>query len=120
LINFIRINDIDLIICCKIEMFTKLLNVMTKNISITLLTWNDWRNTVECLESIFQNDYKNFDVILINNGSNYHNIKKIYDWADNKIEINDQAIKFNKKKILKFLMLLIQIKKLITNIEIFT
>ena len=74
---------------------------MPKNISITLLTWNDWRNTVECLESIFQNDYKNFDVILINNGSNYYNIKKIYDWAENKIEIKDEAIKFNKNKNIK-------------------
>ena len=41
---------------------------MYKNIAITLLTWNDWKNTTECLESIFQSDYDNFDVVLINNG----------------------------------------------------
>ena len=42
---------------------------MSKSILITVLTWNDWENTVVCLESIFHNDYQNFDVLLINNGS---------------------------------------------------
>ena len=56
---------------------------MNKNIAITLLTWNDWKNTVECLESIFQSDYQNFDVVLINNGSENYHIEKIRDWLDN-------------------------------------
>ena len=49
---------------------------MNKNIAITLLTWNDWENTVICLESIFQNTHQKFDVILINNGSENKHIKK--------------------------------------------
>ena len=57
---------------------------MSKNILITVLTWNDWKNTVVCLESIFQNDYQNFDVLLINNGSEKYHIQKIKDWAKNK------------------------------------
>ena len=71
---------------------------MPKNVSITLLTWNDWENTVACLESIFQNNYQYFDVIIINNGSDEHHIEKIYEWADNKIEIDDEEIEFNKNK----------------------
>ena len=27
---------------------------MNKSIAITVLTWNDWKNTIVCLESIFQ------------------------------------------------------------------
>ena len=68
---------------------------MDKSISITVLTWNDWENTVVCLESIFQNTYENFDVVLINNGSEQHHIKKIYDWAANKIPVEDKEIKYN-------------------------
>ena len=71
---------------------------MIKSISITVLTWNDWRNTVECLESVFQNDYKYFDVILINNGSEKYHIDKIYEWAENKIQIKDPEIIFNPNK----------------------
>jgi GT2 family glycosyltransferase len=74
---------------------------MIKNISITVLTWNDWRNTIECLESIFQSDYAYFDVILINQGSDKYHMDKIYEWAENKIKINDEEIKFNKNKNIK-------------------
>ena len=71
---------------------------MSKSILITVLTWNDWENTVVCLESIFQNDYQNFDVLLINNGSEKYHIQKIKDWAKNKILIDDKEIEFNKNK----------------------
>ena len=76
---------------------------MIKSISITVLTWNDWRNTVECLESVFQNDYKYFDVILINNGSEKYHIDKIYEWAENKIQIKDPEIIFNPNKEIKII-----------------
>ena len=71
---------------------------MSKNISITVLTWNDWENTVTCLESIFQNNYEYFDVTIINNGSEEHHIKKIYEWANNEIKIDDEEIEFNENK----------------------
>ena len=51
-----------------------------------------------CIESIFQNDYQNFDVLLINNGSEKYHIQKIKDWAKNKILIDDEEIEFNKNK----------------------
>ena len=31
------------------------------NIAIVVLNWNDWKNTIDCLESIYQNE-GNFDV----------------------------------------------------------
>ena len=71
---------------------------MNKSIAVTVLTWNDWENTIVCLESIFQSTYKNFDVVLVNNGSEKHHIKKIYDWAQNKILVEDKEIEYNKDK----------------------
>ena len=41
------------------------------SVAILVLTWNDWKNTVACLESIFKTNYNNFDVFLIDNNSNY-------------------------------------------------
>ena len=74
---------------------------MTKNICITLLTWNDWSNTIECLESIFQNDYKNFDVILINNGSNSYNIQQwcgnLFSSKTNESIFNNNTNSYNKR-----------------------
>jgi|TARA_B110000259_G_scaffold88875_1_gene103329 GT2 family glycosyltransferase len=74
---------------------------MNKSISISVITWNDWKNTIVCLESILQNTYQDFDIVLINNGSEKHHIEKIIEWASNKIPINDDNIKFNENKKIK-------------------
>ena len=46
---------------------------MSKSLAITVLTWNDWKNTIKCLESIFQSTFENFDIILVNNNSEKYN-----------------------------------------------
>jgi len=69
-----------------------------KNIAINVTTWNDWQNTVECLESIFHSTYKSFDIILIDNNSEHHHLEKIYEWAQNKIYVEDEEFKFNPEK----------------------
>ena len=71
---------------------------MSKNLAITVLTWNDWENTTKCLESIFQSSFENFDVILVDNNSDEIHLKKIYEWADNKIKIEDDEFNFNPNK----------------------
>ncbi len=38
-------------------------------VSIIILNWNNIEDTILCLESVFQMDYSNFDVIVIDNGS---------------------------------------------------
>ena len=71
---------------------------MTKNLAITVLTWNDWENTIKCLESIYQSTFSNFDVILVNNNSDKIHLDKIYEWSKNKINIVDEEINFNPNK----------------------
>ncbi len=69
------------------------------NVAVAVLTWNDWKNTIACLESVFKTNYKNFDVILVDNNSNYENFSKIVLWCKKK-KIFINYIK-NKKKIKK-------------------
>ncbi len=38
-------------------------------VSIIILNWNGWKDTIECLESLYQITYPNYDVILVDNGS---------------------------------------------------
>ena len=85
---------------------------MNKNIAINVLTWNDWENTVVCLESILQSDYDNFDIILIDNNSNQFHLNKIYEWSENKIRISDKEFNFNENK-------KIRIKEIDQNTKIF-
>ena len=38
-------------------------------VSIIILNWNGCEDTVECLESVYQIAYPNYDVIVVDNGS---------------------------------------------------
>lgn len=49
---------------------------------IVVLNWNGWRDTIECLESIFSSDYKNFQVIVCDNKSEDRSVEYIKNWAE--------------------------------------
>ena len=44
---------------------------------ITILNWNGLEDTLECLETVYQSDYKNFKVIVVENGSEVDEITEI-------------------------------------------
>lgn len=48
---------------------------------IIILNWNGWRDTVECLESIFCSDSPDFRVVVCDNGSTDDSIDRIKAWA---------------------------------------
>jgi len=55
--------------------------VPKNRISIIVLNWNGWADTVECLASLYnQSDY-GFDIVLIDNNSQDDSIEKIRRWA---------------------------------------
>jgi GT2 family glycosyltransferase len=77
---------------------------MNKNkIAVIVLTWNDWKNTIQALDSILINKNNNFDIILVDNNSNFFHINKIIEWIKNKIKntYSGVEIKFIKKNFVK-------------------
>lgn len=56
-------------------------------VAIIILNWNGWKDTIECLESVFRNTYTNYQVIVVDNGSSDGSIEKIKNWADGKQEV---------------------------------
>ena len=82
------------------------------SVAILVLTWNDWKNTVACLESIFKTNYNNFDVFLIDNNSNYENLNNIIQWCKKKnIPINEVIKNDRIKKIAQKKFYLINLKE---------
>jgi len=55
--------------------------------AIIILNWNGWKDTLECLESVFRNTYPNYQVIVIDNGSTDGSIEKIKAWAEGKQKV---------------------------------
>jgi len=54
-------------------------------ISIIILNWNGWEDTLECLNSIYDTGNINFNVIVLDNKSSDESISKIRHWADENI-----------------------------------
>lgn len=52
-----------------------------ENVSIIILNYNGYRDTIECLSSIVDIDYPFFNVILIDNASVDQSVEKIIDWS---------------------------------------
>jgi GT2 family glycosyltransferase len=48
---------------------------------IILVNWNGWRDTIECLESLFRLDYPDFSIIVCDNASSDDSLSHIRDWA---------------------------------------
>lgn len=65
---------------------------MNPKVSIIIINWNGWEDTVECLESVNQINYTNYNIILVDNGSRDNSIKNIQNYC-NGIKIESPFLK---------------------------
>jgi len=68
---------------------------MLPRVSIIILNWNGWKDTIECLESLYRIKYPNYDVIVVDNGSKDDSIQQIKEYAEGKIEVNSKFFEYN-------------------------
>jgi len=55
---------------------------MNSECYILILNWNGWKDTIECLESVFRNTYLNYQVVVLDNGSTDDSVEKIKAWTE--------------------------------------
>lgn len=67
---------------------------MKPNVSIIILNWNGWEDTIECLESLYQIDYPNYNVIVVDNGSEDDSLKKIKKYCKGEIEVKSDFFEY--------------------------
>ncbi len=67
-------------------------------VSIIILNWNGWKDTIECLESLYQITYPNYDVIVVDNGSEDESIEKIKEYTEGKIKAESKFFEYNSSK----------------------
>src|ERR1017187_9290134 len=51
-------------------------------VCIVVLNWNGWRDTIECLESLFHLEYPNYCVVVCDNASSDGSPEQIRRWAN--------------------------------------
>jgi GT2 family glycosyltransferase len=77
---------------------------MNPRVSIIILNWNGWKDTIECLESLYQITYLNYDVIVVDNGSEDESFKKLKEYAEGKIEVESKFFEYDpSNKPIKFI-----------------
>ena len=68
---------------------------MNPKVSIIILNWNGWKDTIECLESLYQISYPNYDVLVVDNGSEDESIEKIKEYAEGKAKVESKFFEYN-------------------------
>jgi GT2 family glycosyltransferase len=72
-------------------------NLKNPRVSIIILNWNGWKDTIECLESLYQIDYTNFNVIVVDNNSTDDSIEKIKKYCNGEIKIQSKLLNYQTK-----------------------
>ncbi len=57
------------------------------HVTIIVLNWNGWEDTIECIESLLKSTYDNYNIILIDNGSSDNSLQRIEDWVNGNSEL---------------------------------
>jgi GT2 family glycosyltransferase len=60
---------------------------MEKKVAIIILNWNGLADTLECLESVFCSDYRNFQVFVCDNASEVNPVADITLWCEGRLEM---------------------------------
>lgn len=69
---------------------------MNPEVCIIILNWNGWKDTVECLESLYQNKYDNYKVILVDNASEDESLEKIAEYCQGRIELSSTCVEYQR------------------------
>lgn len=66
-------------------------------VAIIVLNWNGWQDTIECLESLYQITYPNYEVIVVDNGSENESVEKIKEYVDGKLPVESRFFEYTTK-----------------------
>ncbi|EKF86022.1 glycosyltransferase family 2 protein [Methanobacterium formicicum] len=64
-------------------------------VAIIIVNFNGWKDTIECLESVYNINYPNFSVVLVDNNSNDESLSKIREYCKGKLEIVSEFFDYN-------------------------
>lgn len=68
---------------------------MAFKVTIIILNMNGWEDTIECLESVYQIKYPNYDVVVVDNDSKDQSVEKIKEYASGSLKVESSFFKYN-------------------------
>lgn len=70
---------------------------------ILILNWNSWQDTIECVESVLKSDYRDFQIIIIDNDSKDSSVEFIKKYLNREIFPRIPENTYLKRNILPFI-----------------
>ena len=70
---------------------------MHQKVAIIILNWNNWKDTIECLESVYQIEYPCYDIIVVDNASHDDSIERIEEYCKGRITPTSKFFKYSHK-----------------------
>lgn len=64
-------------------------------IAVIILNWNGWKDTVECLESLYKINYPNYQIIIVDNASGDESIKYIKDYCNGELRVDSKFFRYD-------------------------
>ena len=64
-------------------------------VAIIILNWNGWQDSIECLKSVYQINYPNYTVVLVDNGSTNDSVEQITEWSERRFPIKMESTSFS-------------------------
>lgn len=61
--------------------------MINSKVYIVIINYNNWEDTIECLESLLNSSYNNFQIIVVDNRSENDSLENLKKWADGFIYI---------------------------------
>jgi len=60
---------------------------MKNKVYIIILSYKNWHDTIECMESILRNEYPDYQVIVVDNNSPDNSMEYIKSWIEGKLDV---------------------------------
>lgn len=69
-------------------------------VAISILNWNGWRNTIECLDSVYRQNYSQFLPVVVDNGSWDGSMERIRRWAVERLGKDAAIVEYDRESAL--------------------
>ncbi len=66
-------------------------------VAISILNWNGWQDTLECLESVRRLDYPNYLSVVVDNGSWDDSVARIRAWAKQALPVQAAFVEYTRE-----------------------
>ncbi|WP_262492773.1 glycosyltransferase family 2 protein [Flagellimonas zhangzhouensis] len=52
-----------------------------------MVNYNNWQDTIECLESVLKSKYSPIDIVVVDNSPSFDSIKNLESWAEGNVKV---------------------------------